>query len=160
MTVAAISGSFTRPDDTTAYASGDLVANSTTAGDVVAVELRGFAFAQGGSSIIRRVKLAKSGTGITNASFRVHLMRADPTTVTNGDNAAFSISGTSNYLGSVDVTVGQAMTDGACGFVAADIPVRLGTATQTLWAMVEARGAYTPVAQEVFTVSVEEIKEA
>jgi hypothetical protein len=30
------SASFTRPADTTAYASGDLVANSTTAGSVVA----------------------------------------------------------------------------------------------------------------------------
>lgn len=32
--------SFTRPADTTAYASGDLVANSTTAGSVVAPVVR------------------------------------------------------------------------------------------------------------------------
>lgn len=34
MLITTLSGSFTRPSDTTAYASGDLVANSTTAGSV------------------------------------------------------------------------------------------------------------------------------
>ena len=52
--------SFTRPADTTAYASGDLVANSTTAGSVIPMtfvirpENRG--------SMIRRARIKKSGT--------------------------------------------------------------------------------------------------
>ena len=40
------SASFTRPGDTTAYASGDLVANSTTAGSVVTPDSSGLALSQ------------------------------------------------------------------------------------------------------------------
>ena len=54
--------SFARPNDTTAYASGDLVANATSAGAVTPL-----AFALGGNAMpggtrITRVRLQKSGT--------------------------------------------------------------------------------------------------
>ena len=156
-----LSGSFTRPDDTTAYASGDLVANSTTNTSVVAVSLTGAALNPGAKGRIERVRLSKSTVSTTNAQFRVHLFTAAPVTVTNGDNAAFSVSGVAGYIGSFDVTMGQAFTDGAFGvgvvssaagtsaiYVAA-------TGSSTLYALVEARAAYTPVAQEVFTVKAE-----
>lgn len=142
-------GRTTRPADTTAYASGDLVANSTTAGSVVAIPLDASS-GPGRSSIIKRVSIAKSGVGVTNASFRVHLFTAAPT-VANGDNGAISMAGAAGYLGSIDVTVGQAFTDGAFGAAAADIAF----AGQALYALIEARGAYTPVSGEVFTAGVE-----
>src|SRR5262249_60630610 len=71
--------SFTRPSNTTAYASGNLVANSVTSGSVVPL-----AFALGnsygiGQFRINRARLAKSGTGVTNASFRIHLYAPQPT---------------------------------------------------------------------------------
>lgn len=167
MAVKNISASFTRPADTTAYASGDLVANSTTAGDVAALELRGFAINSQGSAIIRRLKLAKSGTSTTNASFRVHLFRADPSTVTNGDNGAFSVSGVADYLGATDITIDQAFTDGACGFGAPNIgseymvrmPGAQTSVGQSLFAMIEARGAYTPANAEVFTLTADQVDE-
>ena len=163
MAIRNMTGSVTRPSDTTAYTSGDLVANSTTAGDVVAIELKHIGNRPAGTGIIRRVGISKSGTGTTNASFRVHLMRADPATVTNGDNAAFSISGVADYLGYADVTVGQAFTDGAAGFAApaigSEFMIRLGAAEQDIWAMIEARGAYTPGSAEIFTVIVDLIDE-
>lgn len=164
MAIRNMTGSFTRPADTTAYASGDLVANSTTAGSVAAVELTHIGHTVAGGGVVRRVVLRKSGTSTTNADFRVHLMRADPATVTNGDNGAFSVSGVADYLGAFDVTIGQAFTDGAYGSGApntgSEVMIRLAPATRSIWALVEARAAYTPASAEVFTIGVDVIDEA
>lgn len=166
MAVRNLSASFTRPADTTAYASGDLVANSTTAGSVSAMEIRGLAINNQASTIIRRIKLAKSGTSTTNASFRVHLFRAAPATVTNGDNGALSVSGVADYLGATDVTMDRAFTDGACGLavpiVGSEFMVRFpgsNTNGQSLFALLEARAAYTPSSAEVFTLTLDTVDE-
>jgi hypothetical protein len=155
--VANPSASFTRPADTTAYASGDLVANSTTAGSVVAPALT-VARVAAGSAMIRRLKLHKSGTSVTSAVFRVHLFRAPPETVTNGDNGAFSVSGVADYLGAWDVTIDRAFTDGAAGFGTpirgSDQTVKMASGTD-IFALIEARAAYTPISAEVFTVSLD-----
>jgi hypothetical protein len=152
---------FTRPADTTAYASGDLVANSTTAGSVVAMSLT-CARVAAGSFILRKIKLHKSGTGVTNASFRVHFFRAAPGTVTNGDNGVFSVSGVADYLGAMDVTIDRAFTDGAVGFgvpvIGSEMSVKLASGT-TIAALIEARGAYTPVSSEVFTLTLEDLQD-
>jgi len=146
--------SFTRPADTTAYASGDLVANSTTAGSVTPMTLSA-ANAAGGEVSIRRVRLQKSGTGVTNAAFRLHLYRGLPT-VANGDNGVWSSSGAANYLGSIDVTVDKAMTDGSVGYGAAAVNANIAFLRGTaLYGLLEARGAYTPASGEVFTVEAE-----
>lgn len=146
------SGTVTRPADTTAYASGDLVANSTTAGSVVPITLSNLCNGPGQSAQIRRVRLRTSSTSVTNASFRVHLFSTATITAANGDNGAFSVSAAAGYLGQVDVTVGQAFTDGAVGTATTEINLY---GTSTVYALIEARGAYTPTSAGTFTVSVE-----
>lgn len=149
--------SFTRPNDITAYASGDLVANSTTAGLVAAAQLSLSAEA-GGSRMVRRLKVRKSGIVLTSASFRAHLYSSAPTAA-NGDNAAWSTNGVANYLGAFDVTMDRAFTDGAFGI---GLPVS-GSECQFdnaggLFCLLEARAAYTPIANEVFTVEAETVE--
>lgn len=148
--------SFTRPADTTAYASGDLVANSTTAGSVTPVTI-GAARSTGGTGYITGVRLSKTSTGLTNAGFRVHLFRGSPT-VTGGDNAAFVANGIAAlHICYVDITMDLTFSDGAKGAAA---PAR-GTCGFTtsgsanIYALVEARAAYTPASAEVFNVAVE-----
>ncbi len=150
-TIAVVSGSVTRPADTTAYASGDLVANSTDDEEVVPITLDGASLGPSRTAQVRRVSISKSGVSVTTASFRVHLFTTGDLTVANGDNGVLSIDGAANYLGSVDVTVGQAFTDGAHGSAATEINAR----AETLYAVIEARSAYTPVSAEVFTVTLE-----
>ena len=150
------SDSFSRPANTTAYASGDLVANSETAGSVTPLDLKFGSPGGTRSHAISRVKLSKSGTSITNASFRVHLYSASPTPA-NGDNGAFSTDEAATYVGSFDVTIDQAFTDGSVGFgvprsTASEIPARLGGGQ--LYALIEARGAYTPASGETFTLTI------
>ena len=151
---------FTRPSDTTAYASGDLVANSTTAGSVAAMSLT-VTNTAAGSFMLRRIKLHKSGTSTTNASFRVHLYRGSATiTCANGDNAAFSTDQAANYLGAFDVTIDRAFTDGAAGLgipvVGNDINIKNASGS-TIQALIEARAAYTPANAEVFTVTLDDL---
>jgi hypothetical protein len=143
--------SFTRPADTTAYASGDQVANSTTAGSVVPMTFSPCTKGAGRSAQIRRVRISKTGTSVTNTAVRLHLFNVLPT-VSAGDNAAITIAtGAAGYIGQVDVTIGQTFTDGAAGQATCEVNVN----SLTLYGLLEARGAWTPASAEVITVTLE-----
>jgi hypothetical protein len=153
-----VGGSVTRPANTTAYASGQLVANSTTAGSVTPITIAGAARVNAGTGAIAGVRLSTSSTNLTSASFRVHFFKVSPT-VANGDGAALSANVLgATEIGYVDVTVDVAGSDGAKGSAA---PARnllyfdTGAATTSLYALIEARGAYTPTSAEVLTVAAE-----
>lgn len=147
------SATFTRPADVTAYAIGDLVANSTTAGSVVPMTFTLAQFLAQGAKI-RRARVRKSTNVVLDALFRLHLYRNSPT-VTNGDNGAWISNQTANYIGSIDVTVDRAFSDGAAG---AGLPPGnndINTADLQFFGLLEARGALVPASGEVFTVELE-----
>lgn len=157
---AIVTNNFTRPSNTTPYASGDLIANSTTAGLVTPIILT-VARKNAGTGRYLRLRLAKSSASLTNASFRVHLFRDAPTT-TAGDNEAFSaaVNGLAKlYIGYVDITMSVAFSDGAMGFGAADLGPCLSFSTaagsQANYALIEARGAYAGESAETFTIYAE-----
>ena len=149
------SAQFTRPNDTIAYASGDLVANSTSAGSAVPMFWT-LMRVSGGSATVRRVRIKKSGTSTTNASFRLHLYTAAPS-VSNGDNAAW-LSPHSGYVGSFDVTIDKVFSNASAGIgvpvVGSEVNIKL-SGNVYLYGLLEARGPYTPAVQEVFTVELE-----
>jgi hypothetical protein len=156
-----LSQSFSRPNNTVAYASGQLVANAVTAGAVVPM-----AFTVGGNSMpgqfrLSRIRLFKSGTSSTNAQFRLHLYSTSPT-VANGDGGAWSTSGAAGYLGSIDVPSMKAFTDGCCDVgddaAGSEHWVRLAGGA-TYYGLLEARAAYVPLAGEQFTVTPETVEE-
>lgn len=153
-----ISANFTRPADTTAYAVGDLVANSVTAGSVVAMVLIAGRVPKG-KFTIKSARLQKSGVVVTNAQFRVHLYKVAPVTVTNGDNGAWNTSGVADYIGAIDITLDKVFTDGssAMGIPVNSVPeLRVNLSTgKAVYALLEARAAYTPVSAEVFTLVVD-----
>jgi len=151
------SASFTRPNDTTAYASGDLVANNVAAGSVAAMQIAIQGNSMPGSTRITRVRLTKSGTSPTNANFRVHLYGSSPTP-TNGDNGVWLTDQALSYLGAIDVASMKAFSDGCADVGAApagsEFMLRL-PAGKVIYALLEARAAYTPAANEAFTLAVE-----
>lgn len=154
--------SFSRPADTTAYASGDLVANSTTAGSVTPLSLAVTSI-NGGTGILRRCTLRKSGTSTTNAQFRVHFYNTTGAiTCANGDNGAWSTNGVASYLGAMDVTIDKAFTDGASGQgipqTGTEISFLASNLSTNIQALLEARAAYTPASAEVFTLSLEDLQ--
>lgn len=153
MTAVTSTASFTRPNDTTAYAANDLVANSTTAGSVVPMTFR-FPTGHGTGLHLRAVKIQKSGTTATNGNFHLRLYASSPTCA-NGDNGAWSTS-LSGYLGKIDPAIVEAFTDGSAvvGAVgeAADVHLSLGS-SGIVYGLLVADAAYTPAANEVFTIT-------
>jgi hypothetical protein len=157
-----VSNNFVRPANATPYASGQLVANSTVAASVLPL-----AFISSGPSIgvlcIQRVRLKKSSVSTTNASFRVHFYDADPSAssgIVNGDGAAWSTSA-AHWLGAMDVVIATAFSDGSAGIGVANQGTEITsifTNGRTIYALVEARAAYTPASGETFTAVVETIQ--
>lgn len=153
------SSTITRPADTTAYASGDLVANSVTASQVVALQ---FAIPrnQGAVGEVLGARIQKTTNSATNAAFRLHLFTVVPTFTSAGDNSAMNtvvVAAAKGYLGYVDVTAMTGFQDVAWGTGAADsarliLPFVQAVDTK-LYGVLEARGAYAPGSAEVFTLS-------
>lgn len=155
----ALSTNFTRPNNATAYAAGDLVANNTAAASVAAMSWAAGLPEAGGqpyaSFYVAGVRLHKSAATLTNAQFRVHLYSATPTFTSSGDNGVYGTvvaTGNANWLGSFDGTMVALHADGASVIcVPTDgviIPMRPGA---TAYGLIEVLAAYAPAAQEVFT---------
>jgi hypothetical protein len=152
-----VGATFNRPADTTAYAVGDLIANSTTAGSVVPVpSVAGRV--SGGTGVIRRIRVSTTQTGLAGTEIvRVHLFKASPT-VTNGDNGAFAANGvTSIALGYTDVVLNHVYNDGSKGFTATDIV--FDTTVQTLYALFETRTAFTPSSAATYALALEVLQD-
>lgn len=153
------SASFTRPADTTQYASGDLIANSAT-NTAVAPLTWTVTPVPGGCLSIRRVRIKKTDAGVTGCTIRVHLYTTNPCTTapTNGDNGAWATK-IAGYVGYFDVVVANVFNDGAAGAIAppsgTEEAIVLGGTQTTLYGLLEARGTYTPASAEVFTVELE-----
>jgi hypothetical protein len=153
------SSNFTRPANTTAYASGQLVANTVTAGSVVPLSWTAARVAAG-SFMIRRAKLKKSGTTITNATFRLHFFESAPG-LTNGDGGTLATN-ENGYLGAIDLDMtganGHVWLDSATVIgvpnVGSEMNAKLASG-QTIYGLLEARGAYVPVSGETLTVTLE-----
>src|SRR5580704_17657820 len=117
------SANFTRPANTTAYASGQLVANSTTAGSVAAMQhtcqVANIVTGTKGTFHVTRAVLKKSTTSTTNAAFRVHFWASDPaasTGVVYGDGGTMQIKSGATYLGYIDIpSMLGIFSDGAMG---------------------------------------------
>ena len=152
-----LSYALTLPSTNSAYASGDLVANSTTAGSVVPLSWHIGTADEG--TMIRRIRIKKSTTSVTLASFRVHLYESSPT-VTNGDNGVW-LSTFSNYMGAFDVTCDKVFSDASQGVGTPStgsevvVSVTTGAVDKTIYGLVEARAAYDAGDSEILTVTLE-----
>lgn len=154
---------FNRPANTTAYTAGDLVADTVTAGSVAVVAIPNAVRAAGEFLRVERVRLRKSGTGLTNASFRVYLCRALPA-FSVGDNGvlntagALAIDDVVYVVGWFDVVMDRSATAGARGVAAPNVGAAVTLSPSsgtTLYAIIEALGAYTPVSAETFNMTLE-----
>lgn len=146
---------FTRPADTTVYAAGDLVANSTANASVV--PLSWTPNPQRAGFWVTGVLLRFDKSDVANASFRVHLYSATPTFVTAGDNSAFSTvvaTGYASWIASFDATLVMKDAAGAAGIAVPTeglIRPQMLAEGATVYGLVEALAAYTPKSAGVIT---------
>ncbi|TYL80171.1 hypothetical protein [Bradyrhizobium cytisi] len=150
-------GTVTRQANTAAYALGQHIAAATPAAIPCAVARK-----NAGTGVITGVRLSKSSASLTNASFRVHLFKTAPATLP-ADAATFAagVSGVAAVaLGYVDITMDQAYSDGAKGFASINAKAfDTAAGSQNIYALIEARAAYTPASAEVFTVALEALRD-
>jgi hypothetical protein len=150
----------TRPADTTAYASGDLVANSVTAGSVTPITFANSVRGTGYRAKINGATLKTSNATITNGRFYLHLFTAAPT-VTNGDNGVLNIaSNLAAYLGFIDITLslsGTGQGGMGYGYPLSQTPggsiYFISSNSLSLFGLLEARAAYTPASAETFNTA-------
>src|SRR5258708_13517408 len=95
----AASSTFIRPNNTTAYVLGQLVADNTTAGSIHPLQFT----LPTANFKLQRIGVVKSGPSNTNAIFRLHLYSNGPT-VANGDCASCSIT-QSAYLRPLNIDI-------------------------------------------------------
>ena len=105
---------------------------------------------------LTRIQLKKTSSGVTNAIFRIHFYNVLPT-FANGDGAAWSTPST-GYIGYFDTTMAQVFSDPAAvgpAYVDAGsgLPFTPVSGAQTLYWVIEARAAYTPVSAETFSLT-------
>jgi hypothetical protein len=159
---AAASPSFTRPNDTTAYAVGDLVANNTAAASVVALQPVP-AVANDQPISIVRATLVTSGTapGTASASFRAWLYNQNPAGgIANGDNGAFSVN-KAGFIGTMQ-GVFRLHRDGSTAILVPDEgpymiapPVAGG---RTIYVLLQTLTVFTPAALSTFAITLEGVQ--
>lgn len=143
---------FTRPNDTTAYAAGDLVANSTTAGSVAPMTIV-FSEAAGNGLWLRTATLRKSQATIANANFRLWCMNASPT-VTNGDNGALAGAFSSTVMFEPILLDAVTLLTGGGAIGSSLFDDGMLEIPATAYFLLEAMAAYAPAANEVFTLDI------
>jgi hypothetical protein len=143
----------TRPSNTTAYTAGDVVGD-TGGSAIITLPSIG---PSGGYVLMQSVRLLIGNTSVPSGmtGFRLHLYTASPTAI--ADNAAFDlVSGeVANYAGYVDLPTPQDL--GSTLFSQADYcgtAIKLASASTTLYAELETRGAFTPASGTLYDLRV------
>lgn len=148
-----ISVDVTRPADTTAYAAGDAISNSTTAPTTGGFTLTGAARKSGGSGIITDVIVTSSNDPATRLAGELYLFNQSVTNI--NDNAAFAVSDTEikTCVGVVPFSFFDAGNNGLAHMTGLNILFTC-SGSADLRFLLRARNAYTPANAEVITVIV------
>lgn len=154
-TLKKISTSFTRPGggDTTAYAAGDAITNSTTAPVVFSLDLSTIGAVAGQSIEMRKIAIVSSAKQTTLPLINVYLS-ATTFTATN-DNAALDIDDTTMESGGAWFkcdTQNYTASNSRVSYTGIHEPMVLAAADTNLYGTLQAEAAYTPISGEKFTI--------
>jgi hypothetical protein len=162
----------TRTSDTNAYAIGDQIASTVSAGSVTPLQFT-VARAVGGTGRIIGAQLAVNSATAFGA-IRLHLFNTTPFAVAGfqADNAAIALTYTAlktgsagtnpNYIGYVDFQTFTAQSASAQSNGVSDLTeltFACAAASQVIFGLLEARAAFTPASAETFNVSLEIIQD-
>jgi hypothetical protein len=143
---------FTTTSATTAWASGQVIGDSATAGSVTKMQFQVCRVAAGTGMIRRaRIKIA-SDTGFAGQPVVLYLYRDSPT-LTNGDRGTW-LTTDSNYIGKIPVTLNNHFSDYEKGIGlptdsssnVTEINYDCASSSQVIYGLLVAGGAITPQA--------------
>lgn len=150
----------TRPADTTTYAAGDVIAESTSAATVWT--FAGAARANGLGGILQAAELVDSAAQTLKLDAELWLFDTAP--ATQNDNAAWAPSDAEMKasLGYIVFATGTFKVAGANGVSVADALAKsfqCAAATTSIFAILVARNAYVPVSAEELTLRLHVIQD-
>jgi hypothetical protein len=143
--------SFTRPDDTTAYAINDVVGTNAATNVSLAVGATSLLITQATLKI--KINAVPSGM----SGFRLHLFKSAPTAI--ADNAAFNIiaADVDNYIGYIQFDLPSDFGDNLFS-QSVNLSYPALAAVATLFGVLTTDTAFTPASQTVFSLSIRGIK--
>lgn len=157
--------SVTRPNDTTAYTKADAISDNATTATAAGAFTLNLLTQNGGSARITDVTLHKSVTNVTNATFWLLLFTSLPAVAGWEDNAASAITdaemleckGMIPFAAASWAEVGT----GDVQTVTLNTPIGIvcNSDSSTIYGILIAGAAYTPAANEVFTVTVHAVQD-
>lgn len=160
---ATLTASETRPANTTAYSAGQALCTSTSS--VCTALSFAVGRAANGTGIIHGVKLMKSGTSATNASFTVELYNATPTLTGIHDASTYSPAWAdrATYLGYATCSSPVANGDNAQFNCQLSNPngtmAFVSDSASSIYAVIQVNAAYTPASGEVFQVTISVLRD-
>jgi hypothetical protein len=150
-----VNAAYTRPSDTTAYAAGDVVSNSTSAS--VPLVFNGVARFEGGTGRIVGARLYDDSAPGTAGDFEMHLYRASPAVA--NDNSAWAPTDAASLTITAKIAFGTVTVMGAANvayFVTGlDCHFKCGEGLTDLYGVLVARNAYTPASAGVITIELD-----
>ena len=152
-TLRRVSTSFVRPSDTTPYATGDAVTNSTSSPTVFQLDLSSVGAVNGQSVEIRKIAIVSSTRQATLPLFNVYLSAT--TFAATNDNAALDIDDTTMEAGGAWFACDEQNFTVSNSRVAksnTNCPMILAAADTKFYGVLQAANAYTPVSGEKFTI--------
>lgn len=161
----------TRPSDTTAYAIGDAIANSTTGSAVTPLQFTVARSAGFTGRVVGAQLITDSATAF--GAIRLHLFNTTPFAAAGfqADNAALALTytalttgsaGTSpHYLGYIDFQTfvaesASAVSLGVCDLT--ELVFDTAAASSVIFGLLEARAAFTPASGQKFTVALDVVQ--
>lgn len=145
-----VSASYTRPNDTTAYAANDIISDSTATPTNLTIAT---GLTSGSSAIITcaRIRVDISAIPAGMGGFRVALFGSEPTAI--NDNAAFDLidADKAKLLDIIDIDTPIDLGSRLYG-TTKNINSHIQLTDANLYAQLITKNAYTPSAQDVFTI--------
>lgn len=157
--VKSVTASYTRPNDTTQYASGDVVANSTSAATILTFS--NMAVAPGKGGVIQGVTLIDSVNATIKPDFELYLFNATITMQNDNVQWAITDSDLQKLVSEVDLpgayfrvaNVGTGATgNGTIVRDSLSIAYNCTTTDTSLYGVLIIRNSYTPVGLETFDI--------
>lgn len=147
-----VSTSFTRPNDATPYSIGDAVTNSTSAPVVFTLDLSDM-LNLGGGLEIRKIAIVSSVKGAVLPIFNIFL--SPQTYAISNDNAALDITDAAQENGGTWALCdlqNSTVSNARVAYAGVPLPLVLEGTSQKLYGVLQAANAYTPAANEKFTI--------
>ncbi len=147
---------FTRPNNTTAYAVGDVVGPNPAAALTLTPNQEN-AVILGQSYLVKSIRLVTNNTTVTNGNFKLYFFKEAPTGI--ADNSPFTLLYSQNAIRSGNYQLPLVAVEGSGGdcaeAYASDVNIPIKTTANGISAVLVAEGAYTPAGGQTFYISIE-----